>query len=446
MLQINDNRDIIVKDTNVVIINNSQFSNNIGIDGSSFANVGAIYLLDSNNTVIKKNTLFKNNTAQIGGAMRIQYTLQLPANNLFYFENIKAQFQGNKGFIFGNDVGTYIKKYLVYQSSETNSEKSHLVFTGYMFKQNINDLILQNIKSGGNINLKIKFFDQSNRDISTNKLSFINNNYPDSIMKNLCPEGSQSCYKGQIFLQKGYWRENNHTDNIFQQGPIRSLCKTCDLFGNVWLGKSYSQGSQQYESLNIGTQFTGQSIGIIVDNTQCLYKYFGFALNNQNELKIRSLLYFILPIIVICILLDKFLITNTFLKNKKHKFYKWVLIIIVFFFFQPNCIALCVSTLVADKLVATLMLQRAQSQVVMIKTITNLNFTRYYLCYYFGPCFQFIFQLSQQMKKLNLTKILIFAQSSQNMDIFILNIKIVSSIGSLSGFIQRYQMCQQQIY
>ncbi|KAL4461106.1 hypothetical protein ABPG73_001219 [Tetrahymena malaccensis] len=194
--------NIIIQDIDFIVIKSSQFSNNIGIDGSclyfqqiklnltisqsefinntALANGGAIYLLDSNNIIIQKNNLFKNNTAQIGGALRIQYTLQQTINNLYNFEQIKAQFQGNQAFIFGNNIGTYIYKYMIYQGIVSN-----LIYTGYMFKQNADDLILQNIKSGGNINLKIKFFDQSNREIQINKLSFINNAYPDSIMKEI---------------------------------------------------------------------------------------------------------------------------------------------------------------------------------------------------------------------------------------------------------------------
>ncbi|EWS72169.1 transmembrane protein, putative (macronuclear) [Tetrahymena thermophila SB210] len=423
-------RNIIITDTDIVSINHCQFSNNIGIDGSclkfqqinfnvtiqqsvflnniALANGGAIYISDSNNITIKKNTLFQNNTAQIGGAMRIQNTQQ---------------------------------QIFIYKSSDTNSTKITLIYTGYMFEQNKNDLILQNIKSGvfslncfSFNNLQVTGFPlsqistaylsitisqwQQNIEIpftlifrncikgevyemiSSNLVNCVSCKYINNYICKKCPEGSQSCFQDKILLQKGYWRETNNSDQIFQcnqinpeicdsnnqngciEGHIGPLCETCDFFGNVWQGKSYAQGSQVYEcnacrdeilqlllaillivvllvyllsstlifirqyvynstltyirilkilpysnsclldqstfiiktlinylqvssilvnidykliysAINIGSQFVGQPISSIAVNSQCFYKYLGYELYNYNELKIRSLLFFL---------------------------------------------------------------------------------------------------------------------------------------------------------
>ncbi|EWS72171.1 transmembrane protein (macronuclear) [Tetrahymena thermophila SB210] len=367
----NNYGNIMINNSDLVEINYSQFNSNIGIEGSCLqflnnqnliiyqsnfsknvaqASGGSLYLLDTSNITIDQNTQFKDNVAQIGGAMRILYSQQMYQRYLYSFKTIQAQFDSNLGQIYGHDIGTYPYQYLIYQGNDFN--KKSLIYTGQLFNTDQDNLILQNIQSGGSIKLFLQLQDQYNQSVIIDKQSFMNNFYPQTLIQELqkysieilsnstndiieikgdsisnlhsydqisnsflfnnlqisgfplyqitstflqikcsnqtyslldpidatnitiydklqqnisnyickkCPEGSESCYSDIIILQQGYWRENNQTDAIFQcnllnpgicdptkqngciEGHIGPLCETCDYFGVVFKGNTYSQ-------------------------------------------------------------------------------------------------------------------------------------------------------------------------------------------------------------
>ncbi|EAS03337.2 transmembrane protein (macronuclear) [Tetrahymena thermophila SB210] len=147
------------------------------------ASGGSLYLLDTSNITIDQNTKFKNNVAQIGGAMRILYSQQMYQRYLYSFKTIQAQFDSNLGQIYGHDIGTYPYQYLIYQGNDFN--KKSLIYTGQLFNIDQDNLILQNIQSGGSIKLFLQLQDQYNQSVIINKQSFMSNFYPSTLIQEL---------------------------------------------------------------------------------------------------------------------------------------------------------------------------------------------------------------------------------------------------------------------
>ncbi|EWS72305.1 transmembrane protein, putative (macronuclear) [Tetrahymena thermophila SB210] len=270
-----------------------------------------------------------------------------------------------------------------------------------------------------------------------------------------CPTGASDCSGSQIILKQGYWRLNENTDTIVQcnqlkpeicdfnstsslqgciEGHIGPLCETCDNFGDLWKGKTYSlsfsdytcsecsdqslqivyivllflcvfayiyfsififlnnyiynstcsyirymnilpfsKSSIQDESTFVIKQLinflqisqviyqinlnfipqafsflpavAGQPMGKIIVSSQCLYTSIRGLFGLNEEIKIRSLIYILVPfffLIVTALVLQVQIIFKLFKINKYHLY---VLLTILFFFFQPNSIQFLTSTM-----------------------------------------------------------------------------------------------------
>ncbi|EWS76277.1 transmembrane protein, putative (macronuclear) [Tetrahymena thermophila SB210] len=125
----------------------------------------------------------------------------------------------------------------------------------------------------------------------------------------VCPDSALRCIGSNIYLQNGYWRENEDTDNILQcsfnplsckpelstskfncdvgyKGP---LCQSCDTYGEIWEA-SYS------EILNPGHCYKCQEnlVQIIIINLTIFFLIFCYILTilrriiNQLEIKLTG--------------------------------------------------------------------------------------------------------------------------------------------------------------
>ncbi|EWS73098.1 transmembrane protein, putative (macronuclear) [Tetrahymena thermophila SB210] len=163
-----------------ISITNSQFLGN-----SAQNSGGAIYL--SNSYLKLQNDIFESNSALIGGAIR--YVGGRPREfNHQYFQANGVQFIQNVAVIHSQNWGSYIqyvkaqqlnlKNFRLLDQQQDKSESKNL-------QQDI--FQINNLQSGGFINLQFQIYDEENNALYYNVTSCQNNQYP----KDICDELSQ---------------------------------------------------------------------------------------------------------------------------------------------------------------------------------------------------------------------------------------------------------------
>ncbi|EAR98680.2 MORN repeat protein (macronuclear) [Tetrahymena thermophila SB210] len=190
-------------------ISNSSFTNNTSLNG------GALSILSINNYMnISSSTFQKNKALGSGGAIyieKIQCDLFIESqvsiilnsaligggirvmefdSSVLNLSQIKKRFsiQNNTAEIFGNDLATFLYSLGIQQGDKflsSNSDQSQLQFIPESISNSQNTLYLKNIKSGGNLNLKIFLYDDTNRSLTFSKQKLINKEYPQDIINEI---------------------------------------------------------------------------------------------------------------------------------------------------------------------------------------------------------------------------------------------------------------------
>ncbi|KAL4453355.1 hypothetical protein ABPG74_017562 [Tetrahymena malaccensis] len=201
--------------SNTVIISNSIFNNNTGLNGGSlgiiecqgnqssivnsqfiknyaFNSGGAIYL-DSSYIKLTQD-IFKENFALIGGAIR--YLNGRPINfNSKEFQSNGVQFISNSASIHSQNFGSYLqyvvlkqiinsKDRIIEQQITNNHDKT---FEQSDKKNQKDQYVIDNLQSGGFINLQLQIYDEEDNLLNYNISNCINQIYPQEI----CDELSQ---------------------------------------------------------------------------------------------------------------------------------------------------------------------------------------------------------------------------------------------------------------
>ncbi|KAL4509561.1 hypothetical protein ABPG73_022777 [Tetrahymena malaccensis] len=199
---IQNDGNILIIQSQYVLINSSYFYKNEGINGAclslqtsqiininhtnftqnnALASGGSIYCLDIIQLIIDQFTLFRNNTAQIGGAIRLTISNDQLEQNINNLNQIKAQFKGNIGKIYGNNIGRYPNKFKIRDS------KQNILIEGNLFDQDSSDSMFSvtEIRSGSNLYLQILLYDDDGVEIKIQQNKSINSTYHPSLIKEL---------------------------------------------------------------------------------------------------------------------------------------------------------------------------------------------------------------------------------------------------------------------
>ncbi|KAL4454120.1 hypothetical protein ABPG73_009937 [Tetrahymena malaccensis] len=267
-------------------ITSSIFNNNTAI-----ASGGALYYENVNSLAIDQNSSFNNNTALIGGAIRLVINDQQYEKLIFnsaYINFIKCSFSGNSAAIYGQNIASYPSSFLISQSNNNQYDQQKILYQGKLQDIITDKIEIKNLQSGGNVYLIVQILDEQGKIIKLESDKIQNKSYPLPIRnelqyyqvqiygnpsdKNLEIKGeslisASNCQGDQIILKQGYWRLNDNTDTIVQcnqlkpeicdsnstksingcvEGHIGPLCETCDNFGDVWKGKTYSLSFADY--------------------------------------------------------------------------------------------------------------------------------------------------------------------------------------------------------
>ncbi|KAL4465249.1 hypothetical protein ABPG74_001963 [Tetrahymena malaccensis] len=161
---------------NIVQINNTHF-----IENNALASGGSIFCQDVVQLVTNQLTSFKNNSAQIGGAIRLSISNN---QNILYLNqqnSIQAQFEGNIGQIYGNNIGKYPDKFKIFDS------RYDALIEGKLFDYNSTNSVFSvtNIKSGDNFYLQISLYDDKGKILKIDQNKISNNTYHPSIVNEL---------------------------------------------------------------------------------------------------------------------------------------------------------------------------------------------------------------------------------------------------------------------
>ncbi|KAL4465248.1 hypothetical protein ABPG74_001962 [Tetrahymena malaccensis] len=159
-----------------VSINNTQF-----IENSALASGGSIFCQDISSFATNQFTTFKNNSAQIGGAIRLIIS---NSQNLIYLNqqnSIQAQFEGNIGQIYGNNIGKYPETFQLFDS------KQNILFEGNLFDQDpVHRMFsVKDVGSGDNFYLQIRLYDDKGKVLKIDQNKISNNTYHPSITNEL---------------------------------------------------------------------------------------------------------------------------------------------------------------------------------------------------------------------------------------------------------------------
>ncbi|KAL4506365.1 hypothetical protein ABPG73_017099 [Tetrahymena malaccensis] len=301
---LNNQGTIYIKNSGNLTLQTSLFESNIGVTGSSlyldtvisaaiqyssFKNNyasslgGAIYCIEVANFTVDNNSLFTNNTALIGGAIKISIQQASSGGSISSFQNIKAKFQDNIGKIYGNNIGTYPKYIKVTQSQNEISYSDYReLYIGELAQSNPqksqNSFKVNSLQSGANFYLTIIFFDQQNQMLTFDQSKLINGEYPQQIMDEVQnyyfsiddqTQNSQLEIKGQQYISYKEYKQQSEGftfDNIILASSPNSLVIT------PILTISFSSWSYQTK-LQLELQFRGCKTGEIIQQISTFIYY-----------------------------------------------------------------------------------------------------------------------------------------------------------------------------
>ncbi|KAL4489308.1 hypothetical protein ABPG72_018963 [Tetrahymena utriculariae] len=96
--------------------------------------------------------------------------------------------------------------------------------------------------------------------------------------------------------------------------------------------------------ISLAPGFAGQPVGKMIISSGCIYKNLSETFKIHQEIKMRSLIYFGIPLVFFFVLLIEISLLKILRSLKVWKYYKFAMVNILFFFFQPDAIQFFTST------------------------------------------------------------------------------------------------------
>ncbi|EAR94250.3 transmembrane protein (macronuclear) [Tetrahymena thermophila SB210] len=296
---------------------NIELKNCIFINNIAYANGGAIVFDTIKNIFLDQTTNIKQNTALIGGGIRIKGVEQ------FVFLN-KGQIVQNKAEIYGDNIATYPSQVSIQSFSQQKDS--------FTFKSNIplGKVWINNFQSGGSLEFDIFFMDENGKHINFSSNSLKQGVYPKIIQNEIqywnahlivfnsslvqlvgessseilckqCPQEAEICEFDHFILKQGYWRSSNLSDQIFEctkyqescnelksdtqfgciEGYVGPLCEQCDYSGMIWPNR-YSENSSKSNCQKCSA--TSNQIAFLIISTSIIIVYLFFQLCQTDEL------------------------------------------------------------------------------------------------------------------------------------------------------------------
>ncbi|EAR99946.2 transmembrane protein, putative (macronuclear) [Tetrahymena thermophila SB210] len=249
-----------------IVYNNKIINNKATIFGKNFGSaLRKIKISLDDIKVNNQSLIIKNNS--------LEEVIQLKSGNQISFQRIQILDEENNPVIIPNSNEPYLTKYcssvqaLIQEvgiSVEWDQSSTVLKLVSNTISE-LQDSKQQVYFKQGKLELEIKiqFLGCSVGDILTHQeKSLICEQCPDGKYSlNLndttcqqCPDSAVKCIGSNIYLRNGYWRENEYTDNIVYcdfnpnscqaesnlskmnciQGYKGPICKSCDIYGDVW--------------------------------------------------------------------------------------------------------------------------------------------------------------------------------------------------------------------
>ncbi|EAR90438.2 transmembrane protein, putative (macronuclear) [Tetrahymena thermophila SB210] len=189
MVSISNNMNILLNQTNEIIIQNSLFQNNTALEG------GAIFITQNKGNIYFKNSSFSNNSAYANGGAILFDTIQ----SISFDQNTKILFNSaligggirirgvqefnlindgnitnNKAEIYGENIATYPSLLQIELFSQVNNQ---FVFDNSNFTNN-RQIYIQDFQSGGSLDIYLFFMDNEGKHLNFSVNSFKQGLYP----------------------------------------------------------------------------------------------------------------------------------------------------------------------------------------------------------------------------------------------------------------------------
>ncbi|KAL4470467.1 hypothetical protein ABPG74_012078 [Tetrahymena malaccensis] len=167
---------LLLQNLKIVSINDTHF-----IQNNALASGGSIFCQDIFQLQTNQLTTFKNNSAQIGGAIRLSISNSQNMIYLNQMNSIEAQFEGNIGQIYGNNIGKYPERFQILDS------KFNVLIEGDLFNEDTSHSMFSvtDVKSGDYFYLQIRLYDDKGSILKIDQNKISNNTYNPNIVKEL---------------------------------------------------------------------------------------------------------------------------------------------------------------------------------------------------------------------------------------------------------------------